>query len=440
MASLQVGAAPPAAPAGNARMGAKGDADAWATAVAAATGETAGPELRTGRSAGSERGETTGRNHGKADAPRVAKDPRGDGRLERVRDDKHRASSAGGAPVPLAIAHVQPARPGIPEATQRAGANAARVAASGGKSRSPATAANGTVQTDPAVPQEAVAVRAASASSAGNRAQTKPAASAGKEGAVAAAAVAPGQREAASAASGDGSQTPVPVDAVAAGPSAATGRRALPVSAARNGKVPVADAASPQLTFADLKKALPGDNAQPVQSAGVALGVLQVPATAAGAGGTQAPGVATTATLARSDAGANAQALGSAVAALHQGGLNAATVQLTPPTLGSVQVQIQVAAGHAASVAFIVAQPAAAQAVQASLPLLTQALQQHGITLAQASVSTGDGGASAWGGHPGGGGQQPQYGQPQQGALVGSGRRGREAVEVVVPKGVRAYA
>lgn len=167
----------------------------------------------------------------------------------------------------------------------------------------------------------------------------------------------------------------------------------------------------------------------------------------AGAGSAQGPGVApqtppaTSAPVVQSAPHAmvapdvNTQALGAAASALFQNGGGSATVQLTPPALGYVEIRIQVRADHSASVSFVVSQPAAAQAIQAGLPALSQALQQNHIVLAHTDVS---GGTASWQG-PSHGGQQG-HGQGQhEGSLVGYGRRdGHKASGDAT--GVRAYA
>lgn len=138
-------------------------------------------------------------------------------------------------------------------------------------------------------------------------------------------------------------------------------------------------------------------------------------------------------------ADANAKALAVAVGAMVQGGLPTATVALTPPALGHVQVQVQVNADHTAALVFTVAQPAAAQVIQSGLPALAQALQQANLVLARADIGGGSVGTTTWYGQQHRSQQQGAW--SRDGSLVGAGRRsGAKRKGAAGPDGVMAYA
>lgn len=144
------------------------------------------------------------------------------------------------------------------------------------------------------------------------------------------------------------------------------------------------------------------------------------------------------------------QAMNAQIHALHQAGGGQANIQLDPPSLGSVQIQLNMNSHHQAQVSFTAAQPATAQALQASLPQLSAAMHQNGIQLSHSEVHATNTDSSL-SGQPGSGfqGQQNPQGQPGgQGSTreslnarathavtrpdVTSGARGND--------GVRAYA
>lgn len=130
---------------------------------------------------------------------------------------------------------------------------------------------------------------------------------------------------------------------------------------------------------------------------------------------------------------------------LHHAGGGQATIQLDPPSLGQVHIQLQVQGQNQARLHFSAAQPATAQALQASLPQLTAALHQNGIHVMHSEVTATatDGGLSGQSGH------QSQQGQPgQQGPgnealnarATHAERRSQAPTSDGSRAGVRAYA
>lgn len=106
------------------------------------------------------------------------------------------------------------------------------------------------------------------------------------------------------------------------------------------------------------------------------------------------------------------QQLNAQIHILHQAGGGHAEIRLDPPSLGSVQIQLTLQQNQA-QVSFHAAQTATAQMLQASLPQLTQAMQQQGVTLTHTQVhAPSDGGGV--GPNPGGTGQQPGQQSRQQ--------------------------
>lgn len=420
----------------------QGDADAWARAMAAATGTPAGqppaqpqnqadPAAPESPPASAGDAKTAGRGSQKAGQPNTSPTPRNTHAQKASRDDRrHDATTVGAVVLAVGTAPV----PAITTVIAPRGNTAAQA----GHSHAAVT---GTALHPASTLEKAQAPDRTPANAQVSRGDASvvppPKAKASTATASSAASVDPQTGVPSKAAAGN--PAPIPGSASVATTSMPPADATHRIGTTSTSKAQPAATAPALPTLSAAKKDPQLLGAPQTQTAAAAFGVLpQATPNALLAQPTSAAAAAPTSSAASS---ANAQTLGSAIANLHQSGLNTATVQLTPPSLGSVQVQIQVAASHTASVTFTVAQPAAAQAVQASLPLLSQALLQHGITLAQANVSTGDGGAAAWGGgQPGSGGQQSPYAQPWQGALVGSGRRGRETTEVVMPKGVRAYA
>lgn len=109
------------------------------------------------------------------------------------------------------------------------------------------------------------------------------------------------------------------------------------------------------------------------------------------------------------------QSLNAQVHTLHHAGGGQATIQLDPPSLGHVHIQLQLSAQNQAQVRFSAAQPATAQALQASLGQLTASLHQTGIHLQHSEVSATapDGGVAGQSGQNGHSGQQQQQGSRQ---------------------------
>lgn len=95
-----------------------------------------------------------------------------------------------------------------------------------------------------------------------------------------------------------------------------------------------------------------------------------------------------------------------------------ARIQLEPPALGKVHIQLQMRHNDVAQVSFTVANEHAAQALQSSLAQLGAQLQRSGIQLAHASVSTGADSGNA----PGG-----SFGQGQRDAQQPSARADAQA-------------
>lgn len=136
------------------------------------------------------------------------------------------------------------------------------------------------------------------------------------------------------------------------------------------------------------------------------------------------------------------QQLSAQIHILHQAGGGHAEIRLDPPSLGSVQIQLTLQQNQV-QVSFYAAQAATAQMLQASLPQLTQAMQQQGITLTHTQVhASSDGGGV--GPNPGGTGQQPgqQSGQQPENARVAVTPEniGNTSLPNDSENGVRAYA
>jgi len=140
------------------------------------------------------------------------------------------------------------------------------------------------------------------------------------------------------------------------------------------------------------------------------------------------------------------QVMQTQIQALHHSGGGHARIQLNPPSLGNVQIQLHLHGNHQAQLSFTAAQPSTAQALQASLPHLSNALQQSGIQLSHAEVNTGGGNPSAAGqqgqsqAHGQGGGQD-NPGREQHSALATyAGSVTSEQESSISDSGVRAYA
>lgn len=145
---------------------------------------------------------------------------------------------------------------------------------------------------------------------------------------------------------------------------------------------------------------------------------------------TGGPGVANGADAGNSGASgtlaaATLHGLATQISGLHQARVGHADIRLDPPSLGMVNVHVQMNGQNQMQVSFIAAQSATAQSLQNSLSQLAQAVSQHGVTLTHAQVQSADGstfsgtaGGSAFG-HPAGG----QTGQDAgQGTGQGSGQ------------------
>ncbi|HEY0878398.1 MAG TPA: flagellar hook-length control protein FliK [Zeimonas sp.] len=88
------------------------------------------------------------------------------------------------------------------------------------------------------------------------------------------------------------------------------------------------------------------------------------------------------------------------VAMLGAAGIERAEIQMQPPELGPVRIELSLS-GESARVAFTAAQPETRQAIEQSLPILKDLLAERGLTLGDTSVSHGDaradGGANGYG-------------------------------------------
>src|SRR5450830_1734658 len=82
------------------------------------------------------------------------------------------------------------------------------------------------------------------------------------------------------------------------------------------------------------------------------------------------------------------EAVGQKVAWMATGGLQSASMTLNPPDLGPLQVVLHVH-NDQADATFITAQPEVKQALEAAMPKLREMMDQAGIQLGQATVSTG---------------------------------------------------
>lgn len=132
-------------------------------------------------------------------------------------------------------------------------------------------------------------------------------------------------------------------------------------------------------------------------------------------------------------------AMGAQLHALHQAGGGHANLQLDPPSLGSVHIQLHLAASNQAQVMFTASQPATVQVLQANLAQLAAVLHQNGIHLVHSEVN-----ASVTANLPDQSGQQ---GHPQgfTGEQFSARPTGGSATAAPAPKarhnpGVRAYA
>lgn len=76
------------------------------------------------------------------------------------------------------------------------------------------------------------------------------------------------------------------------------------------------------------------------------------------------------------------------VAMLGAAGIERAEIQLQPPDLGPVRIELTLS-GESARIAFSAAQPETRQAIEQSLPLLKDLLAERGLALGDASVSDG---------------------------------------------------
>lgn len=82
------------------------------------------------------------------------------------------------------------------------------------------------------------------------------------------------------------------------------------------------------------------------------------------------------------------QAVSQKILWMAHGGLQSASLTLNPTDLGPLQVVLQINHDHA-DATFVTAQPEVKQALEAALPKLREMMEQAGIQLGQANVSTG---------------------------------------------------
>lgn len=126
----------------------------------------------------------------------------------------------------------------------------------------------------------------------------------------------------------------------------------------------------------------------------------------------------------------------------NHGSSTSARVQIEPPALGKVHIQVQVRSNDTAQVNFTVANEHAAQALQSNLVQLANALQRNGIQLSHASVSTAldaSGAGTGWSGNLGQGGRGGN-GRPQTFARAGMTVPAESSGDKPQDVGVRAYA
>ena len=108
------------------------------------------------------------------------------------------------------------------------------------------------------------------------------------------------------------------------------------------------------------------------------------------------------------------------------GGGQGATMELSPPDLGPMQVVLGISNDHA-TVAFTSAQPEVRQALEAAVPKLREMMSDAGIQLGNATVSAGTGNQDN--------GYNQQAASAQSGGGGGSGggqggsRHGRDSAE-----------
>lgn len=139
------------------------------------------------------------------------------------------------------------------------------------------------------------------------------------------------------------------------------------------------------------------------------------------------------------------QSMQAQIHTLHQAGGGQARIQLNPPSLGQVQIHLQLQANNEAQLSFTAAQPGTAQALQSSLPQLNHALQQSGIHVTHSEVNAGgpDSGAAGQQGHAQRQGQHSQgeawREQPNARASHAEAQRADEP-PLAREHGVRAYA
>lgn len=101
------------------------------------------------------------------------------------------------------------------------------------------------------------------------------------------------------------------------------------------------------------------------------------------------------------------------VAMLGAAGIERAEIQLQPPDLGPVRIELTLS-GESTRVAFSAVQPETRQAIEQSLPILKDLLAERGLTLGDTSVS--DGGAHAEAGAGGNAGTGADGGLSRSGA------------------------
>jgi flagellar hook-length control protein FliK len=110
-------------------------------------------------------------------------------------------------------------------------------------------------------------------------------------------------------------------------------------------------------------------------------------------------------------------ALGAQVSLFARDGIERATIEINPPEMGPISVQIALD-GSAARVDFLADAAATRQAIESALPTLASALRDAGLTLTGGGVFQQAPSSSGFGTSGGG------AGQPGQGQSFGDGRPG----------------
>ena len=144
------------------------------------------------------------------------------------------------------------------------------------------------------------------------------------------------------------------------------------------------------------------DSGAPVGAAGSFAGALNLASAAGASAGAPTPETARMENPWPVQDPAFAEHLAGQVSEALVGGIERAEITLNPRELGPIRIELSLS-GESASIAFSATQPETRAAIEQTLPILRNLLSEHGLALAQTSVS--------------GGGTDPSgSGQPQRGA------------------------